>query len=305
MSNYFSKLVMALKMANYHRLRKRREPQRVAYRQWVLEHDTIGEAQRRLLEQTHLSLPRHPLLSVIMPVYNPPLPWLEEAIESVRAQVYQAWELCIAEDCSTDPEVRPYLKSKAAQDPRIKLDFRASNGHISAASNSAIAMAQGEFLVLMDQDDLIPMNALLAVAEAINQHPEAGLIYTDEDKVDEQGLRESPTKKGGWDPKSLQTSNRISHLGVYRTSLARQVGGFRVGFEGAQDHDLVLRCVELLRDDQIIYIPKILYHWRIHANSTAHMRSSKPYAAKARSKALQDHVSRMAERKHQANTPIK
>ncbi|RZI82889.1 MAG: glycosyltransferase [Rubrivivax sp.] len=297
MSHYLSKLVLALKMANYHRLRKRREPQRLAYRQWVLEHDTIGEAQRQTLEQAYRDLPERPLISVIMPVYNAPLHWLDEAIESVRRQVYQDWELCIADDCSTQAEVRPYLERKAAADPRIKLVLRERNGHISAASNSAIAVAQGEFLALMDQDDLIPENALLAVAEAIVKHPEAGLIYTDEDKVDEQGLRESPTKKGAWDARSLQTSNRISHLGVYRASLVRQLGGFRVGYEGAQDHDLVLRCVEQLRDDQIVYLPKVLYHWRIHADSTAHTRSSKPYAAKARAKVLRDYANRMAARK--------
>ncbi|RZL04449.1 MAG: glycosyltransferase [Rubrivivax sp.] len=296
MSNFLSKLVMALKMANYHRLRKRREPQRIAYRQWVLENDTINESKRLALQALDRQLPRRPLISVIMPVYNAPLNWLDAAIESVRQQIYQDWELCIADDRSTNPEVATYLRSKASQDPRIRIDFRAANGHISAASNSAIALASGEFIALMDQDDLMPANALLAVANAINAHPDAGLIYTDEDKIDELGQRESPTRKGEWDIKSLQTLNRVSHLGVYRTSLVRQIGGFRVGYEGAQDHDLVLRCVEQLRDEQIIYIPEILYHWRIHAQSTAHMRTSKPYAATARIKALQDHATRMAER---------
>ena len=296
MRNYFSKLVMALKLANYQRLRKRREPQRIAYRQWVLENDTIDEARRRALEQVCRGLPRRPLISVIMPVYNAPLHWLDEAIESVRQQIYPDWELCIADDCSTDPQIKPYLQTKALQDPRIKVDFRATNGHISAASNSAIALASGEFLALMDQDDLISENALLAVAECINEHAEAQLIYTDEDKIDEQGARESPTRKGPWDVKSLLTVNRISHLGVYKTELVRKLGGFRMGYEGAQDHDLVLRCVEQIADSQVAYIPKVLYHWRIHVNSTAHMRSSKPYAQEARRKTIQDHFSRLAER---------
>jgi len=116
---------------------------------------------------------------------------------------------------------------------------------------------------------------------------------TNEDKVDEVGLRESPTRKGNWDIKSLHTSNRISHLGVYRTSLVRQIGGFRIGYEGAQDHDLVLRCVEQLRNDQIIYIPHILYHWRIHSESTSYMRSAKPYAIEAKKRALDDHRLRL------------
>lgn len=297
MKNYLSKLLMALRLANYRRLRKRREPQRIAYRQWVMDHDTITHEKRIELERTAASLPRQPLISVIMPVYNAPIAWLDLAIESVRQQIYKNWELCIADDCSTNTDIRSYLEEKSSKDHRIKVEFRTVNGHISAASNSAIALASGEFLALMDQDDLIPPNALLEVATCINHHPHAGLIYSDEDKVDDQNQREAPTRKGGWRRELLLKYNSISHLGAYKTKLVREIGGFRLGYEGSQDHDLALRCIERLADDQIVHIGKILYHWRIHENSTSHMQSAKPYAVIARNKSIQDHITRITQRK--------
>lgn len=293
----FSKLISAIKMANYLRLRKRREPQRIAYQKWVAENDVMTAQKRAKLTQQYAQLGSKPLISVIMPVYNAPLGWLDEAIESVRSQIYQEWELCIADDLSSNPAIRPYLEHKASQDPRIKVEFRQTNGHISAASNSAITIARGDFLTLMDQDDLIPPYALLEVAQCINNHPEAGLIYSDEDKVDEQGNRESPTQKEPWKLALLTDVNRLSHLSTYRTSLIRQIGGFRLGYEGAQDHDLALRCVERLKPEQIVYIPIVLYHWRIHEHSTARDKSTKPYALTARKRALEDHFDRL--RKHQ------
>lgn len=284
-------------MANYQRLRKRREPERIAYQKWVAEHDVMTAQKRAELQAQYAQLESKPLISVIMPVYNAPLGWLDEAIESVRNQIYQEWELCIADDRSSNPAIHPYLEEKASQDPRIKIEFRQTNGHISAASNSAIALAKGDFLTLMDQDDLIPPYALLAVANCINTHPDAGLIYSDEDKIDEQGNREAPTQKEPWKPELLTDVNRLSHLSTYRTSLIRELGGFRIGYEGAQDHDLALRCVEQLPPEQIIYIPKVLYHWRIHEHSTARDKSTKPYALKARKLALKDHFERVHDRR--------
>lgn len=292
MNSYFSKIILAIKMANYQRLRRRREPQRIAYRQWVQEHDTINDAKRQELEQSYAQLPRKPLISVIMPVYNAPLEWLDAAIESVRSQIYQEWELCVADDCSTHPDVRPYLEAKSREEPRLKLEFRPSNGHISAASNSAIALASGEFLALMDQDDLISEHALLEVAICVNENPQVELIYSDEDKIDENGHRESPTRKKSWHPELLDDLNRISHLAVYKTSLVKLNNGFRVGYEGAQDHDLAIRCTEHLLDQKIAHIPKILYHWRSHQNSTAQVRHSKPYATIARKALIKDRLKR-------------
>lgn len=301
MSNYLSKLMLALKMANHRRLYKRREPQRIAYRQWAVEHDTVNDATRAPLQALYRQLPTRPLISVIMPVYNAPLGWLNDAIRSVQAQIYQEWELCIADDCSKHADLRPFLESKCAEDPRIKVAFRETNGHISAASNSAIELAEGQFLALMDQDDLIPEDALLHVANAIIQHPDAGLIFSDEDKVDENNQREAPIRKKDWGPECILKFNSISHLGVYKTQLVKDIGGFRVGYEGSQDHDLALRCIEQLRQDQIVHIPKILYHWRIHANSTAQTSTAKPYAVTARNNAIQDHLSRKSRQRQKVS----
>lgn len=292
MSNYLSQLILAIKMVNHRRLRRRREPQRIAYQQWAAEHDTVNDQTRGPLQELYRQLPTKPLISVIMPVYNAPLGWLNDAIQSVREQIYQEWELCIADDCSTNAEIRPFLEGKCQEDPRIKVAFRTSNGHISAASNSAIELAQGEFLALMDQDDLIPEDALLHIAQAITQHQDAGIVFTDEDKVDQNGQREAPIRKKDWGPECLLKFNSISHFGTYRTQLVRDIGGFRVGYEGSQDHDLALRCTEHLKPDQIIHIPRILYHWRIHANSTAQTTTAKPYAVTAREQAIKDHLAR-------------
>lgn len=285
----WSAFVQMFRDANYRRLRKRREPQRIAYAKWVADHDSIDGARRTALAEESRALTFRPVISVVMPVYNAPLHWLKDAVESVRRQIYPHWELCIADDCSTHPDVRAYLADLARSDARVKIDFRATNGHISAASNSAIAIATGEFTALMDQDDLIPEDALLEVVKAIAATPEVGLVYTDEDMVDEQDGRESPTKKGPWHAGLLDPLNRLSHLSVYRTSLLRDVKGFRVGYEGAQDHDLALRCVRRLRPEQIVYVPRILYHWRAHRDSTARSQRAKPYALQARQKALEDH----------------
>jgi glycosyltransferase involved in cell wall biosynthesis len=281
--------------ANYRRLRRRRAPARAAYQQWVLENEKVTPERVAAFEIRYQRLQSRPLISVIMPVYNANLDWLDQAVESLRRQVYQEWELCIADDCSSRDEVRQALSALPRRDARIKVTFRKENGHISAASNTAIELASGSFLALMDQDDLIPVNALLEMAEAISSHPEAGLLYSDEDKIDELNLRESPTDKGPWDPEKLRVNNYISHLGVYRSDLVRAIGGFRLGFEGAQDHDLALRCTEKLARHQIIYVPKILYHWRIHANSTAASRRAKPYALQARDRCLAEHQRRLQE----------
>ncbi|CAH0354119.1 glycosyltransferase [Aquabacterium sp. CECT 9606] len=294
MIQLFTRFADMVRDANARRLRRRRAPARLAYQQWVRENDAPTSERLMGFAERYRRLVPRPLISVIMPVYNANLNWLDQAIESIRGQVYQEWELCIADDCSPRREVREALSAWSLKDARIKVAFRSENGHISAASNSAIELASGPFLALMDQDDLITPNALLEMAEAIGQHPKAGLLYSDEDKIDAENLRESPTKKGGWDPDRLQIHNYISHLGVYRTELVRALGGFRVGYEGAQDHDLVLRCSERLDAQQIIYIPQILYHWRMHEHSTASSRRAKPYAVAAREKCIADHKIRMS-----------
>jgi GT2 family glycosyltransferase len=171
--------------------------------------------------------------------------------------------------------------------------FRKKNGHISAASNSALTLVKGEYIALLDNDDLLPEHALYWLAEAIISNPEAGLIYSDEDKIDQAGQHYDPYFKPDWNPDLFLSHNMICHLGAYSTELVRKLGGFREGLEGAQDYDLALRCSEQLTPQQIIHIPRVLYHWRSHPGSTAQAGSEKNYALLAGKKALNDHFSRI------------
>jgi GT2 family glycosyltransferase len=233
-----------------------------------------------------------PLISILMPVYNTSAPLLKAAVESVRAQLYEHWELCIADDASTQPHVRQMLEQFARMDPRIKVALRKQNGHIAAASNSALELATGRFVALLDHDDVLHPLALHFVAEAIAQCPDAGLVYTDEDKIDEAGHRFDPYFKCEFNYELMLAQNMVSHLGVYRRSLVLQLGGFRAGYEGSQDYDLALRVTELLRADQVIHVPRVLYHWRATAGSTALAGQEKPYAAVAARTAVAHHLVR-------------
>jgi GT2 family glycosyltransferase len=265
---------------------------RRSYAAWIRKYDSLGGEERAEYIARAEALSNPPLISVLMPVYEPKMEWLREAVESVRGQIYQNWELCIADDASLDPQVREYLKGLASEDPRIKVYFRSSNGHISEATNSALEMAEGEFIALLDQDDLLTEHSLVYVAEAIRENPDAGVIYSDEDKI-EDGRRCDPYFKSDWDPYLMRCHNMICHLGVYRTALVRQLGGLREGFEGAQDWDLALRCVDRLGDEGVIHIPKVLYHWRIHRKSTAMADSgAKPYTLDAARRAIDEHLDR-------------
>jgi len=263
-----------------------------SYAVWVRSFDTLQSQDLLRLARNAESMAICPLISLIMPTYNTPKRWLERCIDSVRAQVYGNWELCIADDASTAPHVRQILQRYANKDSRIKVIFRETNGHISAASNSALALAKGEWIALLDHDDELPPHALLTVAESIQAHPDAALFYSDEDKIDECGQRFDPYFKPDWNYDLFLGQNMINHLGVYRTSLVHAVGGFRVGFEGSQDYDLALRCIERLQASQIRHIPRVLYHWRAVAGSTAMSTDEKSYAALASQRALQEHLAR-------------
>jgi glycosyltransferase involved in cell wall biosynthesis len=253
------------------------------YGEWLRQFGQIDVVRlRRVLRR----LPRKPRISVIVPVYNPPLQLLQAALDSVRQQIYDNWELCIADDASTDPEVRPFLECASRDDNRIKVTFRERNGHISACSNSALALATGEWCALLDQDDAFTPDALAEVALEISRSPEAGLIYSDEDKIDEAGELSTPFFKPDWNAELFLGQNYINHLGVYRTELLRAIGGFREGFEGSQDYDLALRCIERLRPEQIRHIPRVLYHWRMVGGSLAAVPDAKPYAREAARRAI-------------------
>ncbi|MEN9539799.1 MAG: hypothetical protein RLZZ126_2034, partial [Pseudomonadota bacterium] len=259
------------------------------YMQWMTHFEPVlseTEVQRSIQSMT-----TRPLFSVVMPVYNPPLALLKEAVNSVTAQSYPNWELCIADDASPNSKVRTYLAELARTNLKVKLVLRDSNGHISAASNSALELASGDFVALLDHDDKLAPHALLHMAACINQHPDAQILYSDEDKIDAHGNRHDPHFKPDWNLEHFLSQNIISHLGVYRRSLLAQIGGFRKGFEGAQDHDLALRCLHHIKPPQIVHVHKVLYHWRVLEGSTAASMDEKPYAQIAGQKALDDYLS--------------
>ncbi len=262
------------------------------YTEWIRRYDSLTSESRAAMRDRIENFPLKPLISVLMPVYNPKQEWLIEAIASIHRQIYPYWELCIADDASTDKGIRPLLESYAKEDPRVKIIFRKKNGHISAASNSALQLAAGEWVALLDQDDLLAEHALFCVADAINQNPDACLIYSDEDKINDSGMRSDPYFKCDWNVDLFYSHNLITHLGVYGADLLKEIGGFREGLEGSQDYDLALRCIERIEPKQIHHIPRVLYHWRMHVGSTAKSGNAKPYALSAGKTALDEHFQR-------------
>lgn len=267
------------------------------YEKWAVTFDRHTPESLQNLAALEDEFQLKPLISIVMPVYNTPEKWLMKVVESVRAQAYQKWELCIADDASPAPHVRPALEKLAASDLRIKVTYREKNGHISAASNSALALATGEYVALLDHDDELTPNALHEVVALVNAHPDTDLIYSDEDKIDEEGRRHEPYFKPDWLPDLFHAQNFVSHLTVYRASLVQEVGGFRLGYEGSQDWDLALRVIERITDQRRIrHIPKVLYHWRAIEGSTALMLSEKNYPLEAARRALTDAFARRDEK---------
>lgn len=264
------------------------------YQLWIQNYDTLTDADRVIFRKAMEEFSLNPLISVVMPVYNTPKKWLIKAIESVRNQSYPHWELCISDDASTLPEVRKILDDYARLDSRIHVIFRESNGHICANSNTALTLAGGEFIALLDSDDELSEHALFWVAHEINRHPDIDLIYSDENKISEDGVRFDPYFKPDWNPALILSQNYFCHLGIYRRSLVKKLGGFREGFEGSQDHDLVLRCAEVIAPEKIRHIPRILYHWRTIPGSTASASGieEKPYAWLAGKRSIEEHLER-------------
>ncbi len=262
------------------------------YQTWLNLNYPIGQDLNNMTNKLK-NLEYKPLISIIMPVFNPKIFYLKTAIDSVINQVYQNWQLCIVDDASTNPDVCLVLEEYAEQDSRINVIFRARNSHISITSNVALEMATGEFIALLDHDDALTPHALYEVVSLLNNHPDADLIYSDEDNIDDQGYLSNPYFKPDWCPDSFLSRMYTCHLGIYRRSLVNKIGGFRVGYEGSQDYDLVLRLTE--KTNKIFHIPNILYHWRIHANSTASQIHSKIYAVTNAKKSLSEAIQRRGE----------
>ena len=234
-----------------------------------------------------------PKISIIMPIYKTKPFYLNEAIKSVRGQLYPNWELCIADDCSGDPELDKILEFHSGLDSRIKYTRRDENGHISKASNSAIEISTGEYLTFLDHDDLLTPDALFWVVKYINKFPSAALLYSDEDKVDDSGNFFDPYFKSDYNYELLLAQNMICHLATYKKSLVKSIGCLRVGFEGSQDYDLVLRYIEKIERNEIIHIPRVLYHWRAIRGSTAFSPDEKNYASDAGRRAVVEHLGRL------------
>ncbi len=257
------------------------------YRRWIARHEP-NSAQ--LEKQRGFRFATAPKISVVVPVFNPPAEYLDAMVKSVRAQTYANWELCLA-DASTLPHVKPLLEAFAKQDARIKLQMLENNLGIAGNSNAALALATGDFVALLDHDDLLAPFALHELATAISANPQAEFFYSDEDKLDTAGVRVEPNFKPDWSPETLRSRNYICHLLMLKRSLVERIGCFRAGFDGAQDYDLVLRASEVAH--RIIHIPQVLYHWRMHAASTALNKGSKNYAYDHGKNAIAKHLARV------------
>lgn len=236
--------------------------------------------------------PNDPFFSILMPVYNPEPAYFEAALASCLAQVYPHFELCVVDDASTNPEIAAIIHRVMQQDERVKAVFRKENGHICAASQSGLEICAAPWVVLVDHDDVLPAHALEQVALTIAVCDAAGktpcVLFSDEDRLDEKtGQRVSPFFKMGFDPVLLLACNCVSHLGVFRADILRELG-FRQGYEGSQDHDLALRVLHYYGAEAFVHIPQILYHWRQHGGSTASHVEAKPYVKQASQKARAD-----------------
>ncbi len=272
----------------YEHLQHRRSGDGVDYPSWRIRNATLFEDDADRLRARCADLPGGgPTISVVMPVYNPELDWLELAIDSVLAQTYERWQLCLVNDASTNPRVGGLLDRYAANDSRILVVHRPENGHIAAATNDGLAVATGEFVAFMDHDDELAPFALGVVA--LNSAT-ADVLYTDEDKIDAHGKHFDPHCKPSWNPELLLGQNYLSHLTVIRRSLITAVGGLRTGFDGAQDHDLVLRVTAATSPDRICHIPLVAYHWRAIEGSTALAPGEKNYTEEASMQALRDRL---------------
>ncbi len=238
---------------------------------------------------TRLPQLKKPLISIIVPTYNTDEKHLRSCIESVLAQSYSNWELCIADDASPQQYVRDLILEYSKNDSRIKSIFREVNGHISEAITSATSIASGDYFAFLDHDDELNRHALLFIVDVINKVPDAEMLYTDEDHINENGKFSNPFFKPDWSPALLYSQNYICHFLCLSKSLYNRVGGIRNGYDGAQDYDLILRASHSAK---IVYhIPKVLYHWREHKGSTSSNVNSKPYAHDAGKQAVHDFLS--------------
>ena len=263
-----------------------------AYGHWLHRYASPDAADYRKMLEMIGAMAWRPKFSFIMPVYNTPVHLLKEVMDAMLAQNYPDFEICVADDCSPNAAVQQVLENYARTDARVKYVRRSTNGHISMASNTAAKIATGDYIVLVDHDDLIPDYTLFVVASYLNRFPDAKILFSDEDKIDLNGHRFSPYFKSTYNQFLMFGHNMVSHLGIYSRLLFEDVGGFRRGLEGSQDYDLFLRCSEHVDAHQIVHIPHVLYHWRQVPGSTAVSADQKDYAIVAARDAINGHFDR-------------
>jgi glycosyltransferase involved in cell wall biosynthesis len=259
--------------------------------QTVQHHDKWSQGIDDYYNTLHAVVPSlrfKPLISVLVPVYKVKPRYLSECLASVAAQIYPNWELCIVDDGSGQEALRILIEEFAASFPgKVHYLVESKNRGICGASQLALGLATGEYTALLDHDDRLLPHALLEVTRAINANGQPDIIFSDEARVNEQGVVEDVFYKPDWSPLFNLTCHYSTHLSVFRTELIRSIGGFRLGFEGSQDHDLMLRAVENTAKP-VVHIPLVLYQWRAHPQSTARTRDAKPYAAIAGEKAVSE-----------------
>ena len=269
-----------------------RPPAPRAYDDWVRAYDTLTRTDRAAITDRLDAMERRPLMSVLVPVYATPERWLRCCIDSVLDQLYQDWELCLVDDASPQPHVQKILREYAARDRRIRVVRREHNGGIAAATQTALEMATGTFVALLDHDDELSDHALYMIAEALNASPDLDMIFSDEDKIDTRGRRFEPWFKSDWNPDLMLSQNVVVHLAAYRRSVLLEAGGFRPGFEGSQDYDAALRVAERTEPHRIRHLPFILYHWRAIEGSVALATDQKQYPYDTAARAIAEHLQR-------------
>lgn len=268
------------------------------YPSWIRQYDTLTDEDRRLIRARLAALDRRPLVSVVMAVQNTSERWLRRSVESVLAQLYADWELCVACDRSTARRARRALEEYARAEPRIKLAFVQERAHTPAALNAALAQAAGEYVAFLGCADELAEHALYLVAEELNAHARAGIVYGDEDQIDAAGVRSGPHFKTDWNPDLFHSTDFVSRLAVYRAPLVRRLGGFRAGFDGGHDYDLALRAVEQISEDEIRHVPHVLYHRRVlrGAGGYGSNGNGNGHAHEGERRALDEHLARAGRR---------
>ena len=265
------------------------KPELDVYKEWLLINE-INEEEFNIIVSDCEELKNRPLISILTPVYNVDPKWLFSCVYSVLSQIYSNWELCLVDDGSTNKDTLAALKQIEKLDPRIKVKYEKTNRGISAATNFALSIADGEFIALLDNDDELTIDSLYEVTKLLNQHKEADFIYSDEDKLDASGIRCEPFFKPDWSLELFRSYSYTCHISVFRKSLVKELGGFNEQFSGAQDYDITLRVIE--KTNNIFHIPKILYHWRKIPGSAADVIDAKGWALTAAKKVLEEHLVR-------------